>query len=122
MLHVQEAIKLPHLSCAYVASAADGCVCAVLQVNGTVMPSGNGAEHLIHEHIAQIRQRNERIVIKFEGAAACAPMFVLATCIKTCVPNRTKTQRHVRVCNGIDNKMHCDMSQHHAVQCQTVRM
>ena len=71
MLHVQEAIKLPHLSCAYVAWAADGCVCAVLQVNGTEMPSGNGAEHLIHEHIAQIRQRNERIVIKFEGAVVC---------------------------------------------------
>jgi hypothetical protein len=24
--------------------------------------------------------------------------------------------------NGIDDKMHCDMSRHHAVQYQTVRM
>ena len=54
-------------------------MCAVLQVNGTEMPSGNGAEHCIHEHIAKIRQRDERIVIKFEGAAACVPTCVLAT-------------------------------------------
>ena len=42
-----------------------------LQVNGTEMPSGNGAEHRIHKHIGKIKKRDERIVVKFEGVGTC---------------------------------------------------
>ena len=73
MMHVacsgsyKAAASLMHVCC----MGTGWCACAVLQVNGTEMPSGNGAEHHIHEHIAKIRQRDERIVIKFEGAVVC---------------------------------------------------
>ena len=51
-----------------------------LQVNGTEMPSGNGAEHRIHKHIGKIKKRDERIVVKFKGVATCA-----LACARTCV-------------------------------------
>ena len=41
--------------------------CDCWQVNATAMPSGNGAEHQIHAHIGEIKKRDERIVVKFEG-------------------------------------------------------
>ena len=94
------------------------CVCAVLQVNGTEMPSGNDAEHRIHEHIAKIRQRDERIVIKFEGAAACVPTYVMATCIKTCVATHTKMQRRARVCTMV-LMIKCTATCHGTMLCST---
>ena len=51
------------------------------QVNGTEMPSGNGAEQPIHAHIGEIKKRDERIVVKFKGATRLADAHV-ATCVK----------------------------------------
>ena len=39
------------------------------QVNGAEMPSGRGAEFRIHRHIGLIKERDERIIVKFEGMA-----------------------------------------------------
>ena len=50
------------------------CLCH-LKVNGTEMPSGNGAENRIHAHIGQIKSRDECIAIKFEGVTPYLPAF-----------------------------------------------
>ena len=50
-------------------------VCAgwrIGKVNGTAMPSTEGAEHTIHAHIGEIKRTDKRIVIVFEVAPASA--------------------------------------------------
>ena len=59
-----------------------------MQVNGTEMPSGNGAEQRIHAHIGEIKNRDERIVIRFKGITTCLMQpfknSFLATHVTTC--------------------------------------
>ena len=50
-------------------------VCVNGKVNGTEMPSGDGAEYRIHAHIGEIKSRDECIAIKFEGVTPYLPAF-----------------------------------------------
>ena len=36
-------------------------------MNGTVMPSGDGAEHAIHAAIGEMKRRDEAVVVGFEA-------------------------------------------------------
>ena len=84
------------------------------QVNGTEMPSGNGAEFRIHHHIGEIKRRDERIVVKFEGAVTCTttctPSCVTTCgmmCAATCIGNMH---------NDVYSDMLTDMHRRHAQQ------
>ena len=64
------------------------CVRACVQVNGEAMPSSQGAEHIIHKCLGEIKQRDETIVITFgvrthARTHACAHVHGMHTCTRT---------------------------------------